>query len=122
MALSPHTRTRLIRRGGKKVRTHRWLMEQHLGRPLLATEHVHHKNGNPLDNRLENLMVLSCASHMRYHKQTYPDHKPCAYCGRGFKVNPRKRRRNRCCSKTCAYALRVRNTKATRAQRKSSSG
>lgn len=52
---SPATRTRLIRRGGKKVREHRWLMEQELGRKLLPTEHVHHRNGNPLDNRLENL-------------------------------------------------------------------
>lgn len=28
--LSAHTRTRLIWRNGKKVRAHRWLMEQHL--------------------------------------------------------------------------------------------
>ena len=59
MGLSPHTRTRLITRNGKKVRAHRWIMEQRLGRKLLPDEQVHHKNGDPLDNRLENLQLIS---------------------------------------------------------------
>lgn len=41
-------------RGGQ-MHQHRLIMEQHLGRPLLKEEKVHHKNGVRTDNRLENL-------------------------------------------------------------------
>ena len=114
LGLSPHTRTRLVFRGGKKVREHRWLMEQELGRKLCADEHVHHKNGDPLDNRLENLEVLSGKEHMRLHKQVYPNEKVCEYCGATYTANPRKRRRQKCCSGECAQSMRVQAALAAR--------
>ena len=50
------------------VREHRWIAEQHIGRKLLPTEHVHHINGDKLDNRVENLRVLTDSEHMSLHR------------------------------------------------------
>lgn len=107
LGLSSQTRARLIHRNGKRVRAHRWIMEQALGRSLRADEHVHHINGDPLDNRLDNLTVMDARSHMCLHKQIYPDEKACANCGQTFAVNPRKRKRSKCCSPACAQAMRA---------------
>ena len=49
------------------VAEHRLVMEEHLGRYLLRTEVVHHKNGDPQDNRLDNLEVFSTnALHLKH--------------------------------------------------------
>ena len=50
------------------VYEHRLIMEKHLGRYLLPHEKVHHINGDPLDNRIENLVLMSHRAHIRNHK------------------------------------------------------
>jgi hypothetical protein len=53
---------------GKRISEHRHIMEQHLGRKLTTNEVVHHINENKLDNRLENLQLMTRAQHMKHHK------------------------------------------------------
>jgi hypothetical protein len=42
-------------------------MEQHLGRKLEPWEVVHHKNGDTLDNQIENLAVIEYGEHTALH-------------------------------------------------------
>lgn len=53
---------------GKWHSEHRLIIEANLGRKLEKWEHIHHINGNPQDNRLENLQVLSASDHLKLHK------------------------------------------------------
>jgi len=48
---------------------HVLVAEKKIGRLLNKGEHVHHVNGNKLDNRPENLLVLNPSQHRILHRQ-----------------------------------------------------
>lgn len=106
-------RYRKIKIAGRTYSVHRWLMEKHIGRALAKDEHVHHRNGDRFDNRLENLEVLPAKEHIHNHKQILPTAKPCAVCAAPFTPHPTKRRRAKTCSPACANSLRTGRPKAS---------
>jgi len=69
----PARRYKTIVVNGKQVREHRWIMEQHLERKLEPWEHVHHIDGNYLNNNINNLEVLSNADHQRKELSEWSD-------------------------------------------------
>lgn len=76
---------------GKPVMEHRWVMSQILGRPLLRTEIIHHKDKNKRNNSPSNLELFSSNSeHIRSHaisrRFANETHKRCARC---HEIKPR---------------------------------
>ena len=74
---------RVICVDGIRKYEHRHVMEQHLGRPLLSTEVVHHKDHNRANNDISNLELLSSHSeHRKLHSTRYAGEfeKQCSFC------------------------------------------
>ena len=90
---------------GRKILEHRWVMEQHVGRRLKRAEQVHHINHDRLDNRIENLELVSSYEHGLRHTVLSPE-KTCVICGVEFTPHKTKRRRAQTCSsKECKSAI-----------------
>lgn len=111
-------RMRVYLKDSKKVISYpKYLMEQHLGRCLSDDEQVHHKDGNPLNNDIDNLEVISFEEHLKKHAEEnrkYCDKTMvCPWCGNSFLWTAKQQQesyknRNRntntspFCSRSCA--------------------
>lgn len=61
----------------------RVIMEKELNRKLTEDEIVHHIDGNPENNEVSNLQVMTLKEHSRMHKTKYHDIViPCEVCGK----------------------------------------
>lgn len=70
-----------IRIGGVDVGEHILVMEKHIGRRLEKDEVVHHINGNKLDNRIENLKLMTRSEHYKLHHPKTDRKQICIVCG-----------------------------------------
>jgi len=90
------------------VYEHRYIMEEFLGRTLGYDDVVHHKNGDKLDNRLENLELHTRAGHNKKHPMVKGIIElKCSLCGekftkelRNYKVKYKKGQRNFYCCRS----------------------
>lgn len=90
-------------------------MEEYLGRELELNEDVHHIDGNPSNNKIENLEIRQHSEHQKEHSTKYNDKiATCETCGREFlwtakqqsnywRDIKRGKRRGINCSKRCSY-------------------
>jgi HNH endonuclease len=92
---------RVVKLNGRWHYEHRLKMQVHLGRRLGPDDIVHHKDGNPLNNDLDNLEVLSPGAHSRHHNLKHPLVLVCENCGIEFTPHPSNRGRQRFCSHAC---------------------
>lgn len=119
-------RTRAYIKETKKVISYpRLLLEEKIGRELYKNEQVHHIDGNPLNNNIDNLEVSLLGEHQRYHSPSkyFDIVAVCAWCGKEFTwtaVQQRRHYGNRnrrrevgkpFCSKSCSgtYGTYIQN-------------
>lgn len=79
-----------IRIDGKDVGEHILVAEKKIGRRLNPDEVVHHINGDKLDNRPENLQVMTNSEHVKLHgSRRGKTVQECARCGNFREIHGR---------------------------------
>lgn len=82
-------RMRVYIKDSQKVISYpKYVMEKYLGRNLKDNEQVHHKDGNPLNNDIDNLEVLTFEEHLNVHadenRKYYDKIMVCPLCENEF--------------------------------------
>lgn len=96
-----------------RILEHRYVMSQHLGRDILSTEIVHHKDENKKNNDLSNLELLTYAEHAKLHHRTGRTWFTlvCVCCGMEFKREKKGIHKNtRYCSRSCSVKSQDKTT------------
>jgi HNH endonuclease len=97
---------------GSWIPDHRLVVEASIGRELRSDEHVHHRNRDTRDNRIENLEVLGRDEHLKLHgalKRGVPrpeirmPRRACAWCGEPVKHT---KKTVKTCSRQCGGLLK----------------
>ena len=102
--INPVTTRYAYRKAG--IPEHRAVMAESLGRPLLQGEVVHHKNGNKLDNRIENLQLTNAREHgLGHFTPKNPVSKTCPVCGASFTPHKSHRKTTKTCGRACGARL-----------------
>ncbi len=94
---------------------HRHLASLKVGRWLSPEEHVHHVDENKLNNKEENLQVLSAAEHGRVHntnslydsEDRLLEKYNCLFCQKEF--NPLRVSAKKFCSTECSHANSIKD-------------
>lgn len=106
--------TRTLNDGYWRVKTsrgwrleHRVVMEAILGRPLLSSELVHHRDGTRTNNRPDNLELTGRGPHIGHHNKHRPVKllsRRCVTCRRPFTGYMQDGRPPSYCSRECYRA------------------
>ena len=78
---------------------HRFVMSEHLGRPLKDFEVVHHVDGNPMNSDISNLKLVTKNTHRHHHRKLTP--LKCDGCGKTFQPKRKKTCKKVYCSYEC---------------------
>lgn len=94
-----------------RVYYHRFIVSLYEGRILGSNEHVHHRDGNKLNNSILNLEILSSSEHCKIHN---PSNKGIGICVRCEKEFKKDKEYSKFCSTICRDTEHIKDPTITK--------